>query len=278
MSQSVDGGTPIRPHISVSQLSLLRKCGIAYERRYINGEKIPPGIAAHIGTGVHSGANINYAQKIETRTDLPVSDIVDASVSAMKDAVDVNGVVLDPGVSHDIQIGNAIDLTASLATYHAVHVSKRHQPVMTEQRFTIPLPGGKDLLGIIDLVAEQGENGHKLVDLKTTRKAKSQREADTSLQLTAYSLGAKRLTGDLPKLIQLEVLVHSEKGVREQVFDTQRGPEDFKILAAHLNAAEKVIRSGAFTPAAEGSWYCSVRWCGYASTCPFFKGDADGTV
>ena len=43
-------------HISPSMLGLFCRCQEAFRRRYIEGIKLPPGIAACIGTGMHKGA------------------------------------------------------------------------------------------------------------------------------------------------------------------------------------------------------------------------------
>lgn len=40
-------------YLSVSQLDTFTRCGEQFRRRFMEGECIPPGIAARIGSGVH---------------------------------------------------------------------------------------------------------------------------------------------------------------------------------------------------------------------------------
>lgn len=42
--------------IHQSQIEMLTKCAMQYEHRYVNGIRVPPGIAVHSGTGVHVAA------------------------------------------------------------------------------------------------------------------------------------------------------------------------------------------------------------------------------
>ena len=72
---------PRKPHLSPSSLEMYAKCGEQFRRRYIEGDKIPPGVSMLRGTGVHAGVEANMRQKIDTYRDLPVSDVVDAAVA-----------------------------------------------------------------------------------------------------------------------------------------------------------------------------------------------------
>ena len=60
------------PHISVSALEMHQRCPKQYEFRYVEGMKIPPGIALIRGKAFHSGVAHNYKQKIESAKDLPL--------------------------------------------------------------------------------------------------------------------------------------------------------------------------------------------------------------
>lgn len=55
-----------KKHLSISQINMLGRCGEQYRRRYIEGEKIPPGIAALVGRGVDDSVTINLQNKIDT--------------------------------------------------------------------------------------------------------------------------------------------------------------------------------------------------------------------
>jgi hypothetical protein len=212
------------------------------------------------GTGVHAGAEVNFRQKIETRIDLPPDDIVDASVDGFDRAL-AGGVEIGPD---DETPDQARDWVAKLARLYADDVAPLYQPRFVEQQVRIELPGSHDMVGILDMADDAG----RVVDLKTTSKAKSQAEADSSPQLTFYAAAHKVLTGSIASEVRLEVLVKS-KAPKRVMLASRRGPADFAALANRINAATSAIAAGAFLPAEPGSWMCSPKWCGYYRTCPY---------
>ena len=258
-----------RPHVSPSQLNTYLRCPEAWRRRYIENEIIPPGFAAHAGSGVHEAAQENFTQKIDSHADMKPSDFLDRAVAAFEASINESGVRAEDGVDVDKQHGWAVDRTAALALQHASEIAPQYQPKVVEHEFRIELPKlTHDIIGFIDLVDDQD----RLVDFKTTGRAKSQREADESLQLTTYAAAMHR-EGIAASDIVLDVSVFKAKTqeVTHQTFSTQRGPADYQRLASTIQAVVGGINAGSFPPAAPGVWWCSERFCGYAKTCPFFK-------
>lgn len=249
-----------KPYLSPSQIDMYLRCGESYRRRYIEGERIPPGVAMLQGTGVHAGAEVNFRQKVDTHSDLPFRDIVDAAVDGFDRSL-LGGYVIDPeGPAPD----EARDQVATLAMLYADEVAPEYQPVHVEQAVKIELPGAYDMLGVIDLADDHG----RVVDIKTTGKAKSQNECDTSAQLTFYAAAHRVLTGELASEVRLEVLVKTKRPKRVMLAST-RGQEHFVSLANKINAVSAGIQAGVFLPAEPGSWMCSPKFCGYYHTCPF---------
>lgn len=251
-----------KPYLSPTQLETYLRCGEAYRRRYVEGERIPPGIVALQGTGVHVGAEVNFRQKIATGTDLPVRDIVDASVDGF-DRQLVEGWSVDP---EGPSVGDARDEVASLATVLAREVCPEYQPTHVEQTVKIELPGSHDMLGVIDLAADG-----RVVDLKTTSKVWSQDTIDRSPQVTFYAAAHRLLTGEIAQEVVIENLVKTKKPKRVKLTST-RDTKDFAALAARINAVSAGINAGVFVPAESGSWMCSRRWCGYFDSCPYVNG------
>ncbi len=258
-----------RPHVSPTQIELIAKCPEAYRRRYIEGEIIPPGIAALKGTGVHAGAAHNFTQKIETFTDLPKAEIAEAAVTAYEAATHDSYQLTDEERARGkkIVLAEAKDQIALLAEIHAEQQAPDYQPRFVEQRVTIPLPGAShDLLGIIDLTDDQD----RVTDFKTAGKKKPQEDADGSVQLTVYAAAHKVLTGVLPKEVRLDVLTTTKSPAR-QVLRSSRDMVDFGSLAARINTMLKLIDAGIFPPTTPGAWWCGAKWCGYYSTCPYVQ-------
>lgn len=256
-----------REHWSPSSLDMLFTCPESFRRRYIEGDKIPPGIAMIRGTAVHGAANVNFSQKIETHEDLSVSDIKDAAAAGFEAEL-AGGYLLtsdEEGQGAKNVLGAAKDQAVMMAECHAVQQAPQYQPAMVEQGFNIALPGDRDLLGYIDMADVDGV----VVDLKTASKKKSQADADNSLQLTAYAAGYRALTGEPPSDLRLETIIQTKKACVRDVVSTDRTDADFEALAERINAAEQLLQAGVFLPAPVGSWKCSPRWCGYFSTCRF---------
>jgi len=244
------------------------RCGEQYRRRYIEGEKIPPAIAMLKGSGVHRGAEHNYRQKMTTREDLAVKEIVDAAVAGFEAEVG-KGYILsdDERTEGDEKVrGKATDGVVSLTTLYAEKVSPTIQPVLVEEKIELEIPGADHtLLGILDVADESGW----VRDLKTTGKKKMQSEADTSMQLTTYWLAYLAKMGKPPAGVALDVLV--EKKVPEaQRLESHRDASDVAVLAELFKAVETMLKTGTFTPNTQG-WWCSKKMCGYAAMCKFFN-------
>jgi hypothetical protein len=259
---------------------MLGRCGEQYRRVYEEGERLPPGISLLKGSGLHGGAEVNFRQKIETHQDLKVRDIVDAAVAAYDEEL-ANGVALTPAEESrgpGLVIAEGRDDVAEMATVHAREQAPQYQPVAVEQRIELVLPG-KPIVGYVDLVAARPDAPERadglrpvtVVDLKTSGKAKGQREADASTQLTVYAAAAPTL-GAVAEELRLDTLVQTKTRTTRQMIQTTRGPEDFEALAARLNAFHAAVAAGAYVPASPLSWWCSPRWCGFFRTCPYVIG------
>jgi hypothetical protein len=245
---------------------MIARCPAAYERRYINGEIIPPGIEAIKGTGVHGGAAVNFKQKIETHRDLPPGQIIDAAVASFEGASRAGFTLTDEesSVGPSRILGQAKDHVVTLARLLSTFVHE-YQPTFVEQSVRLELPGAShDLLGVLDLADDQ----KRVTDFKTAAKAKSQAEVDSSIQLTYYAAAHRILTGTLPDIVQFEILVKKREPERVTI-RSRRDARDFAALANRINAVLAQIQSGIFPPASPGSWWCSRKWCGFHATCPF---------
>jgi hypothetical protein len=260
-----------KPHLSPTQLEMIAKCPEAYRRRYVEGEKIPPGIAMAIGSGFHVGAETNFRQKIESYVDLTPRQIEEAAVAGYETSIagGISFTTDEVGQGAANVIGAAKRDLADMAFEHAKKQAPDYQPVMVEQPVKIELPGPRDLLMVIDIFDDQG----RVTDFKTARKSKKQADADTSIQLTGYAAAVKALTGEAPAESRLDTVIISPKKISRQVLSTQHGDGDFVALANRINAVNGLIQSGNFPPASPGAWNCSQKWCGFFSTCRFVNSE-----
>ncbi len=247
---------------------MLAGCGQQFAFRYIDGIREPGSLAKAKGSAIHGAAQSNFSQKINSDTDIPLSEFRD--LAAERFEVETHSAMLFTPGEESVGIRKSVaqqkDSTVKLAEFYHTTISPDYKPQATEQEFSIELPSaGTTLVGVIDLVDVFDE----IIDHKTSKRAKSQNDADSSLQLTTYA-AARTKEGRPPPSITLDTAVQTPGGkTYRNKLKTTRGPDDFNALAARIVAAEKVIKSGAFMPAPAKAWWCSAEWCGFWTQCPF---------
>lgn len=257
-----------KPHYSPSQAESFARCPEAYRRRYLDGDRIPPGIRAISGKGVHGGAQINFSQKIKSHVDMTLDDIIDAAVYVYESEIETQNVVLNRDeLSRGVKrvLAEAKDETARLASAHAKLQAPEYQPVHVEREHRIIIPGSThDLLGIIDM-----EDDRDIVtDWKMSSKRFTEQDVASSVQLTYYAAAHHIHTGRPAREVRLDAIIKNKEPVR-QVIAARRSTPDYIALKNRLNAQLAAIAAGNFPPASTGSWWCSPKWCGYYSTCPY---------
>lgn len=255
---------------------MFSKCGEQYRRRYIERHIIPPTVALLRGGAVHTGAEVNWKAKIESHENLPESDIVDASVASFDAKIKADGILLskeEESVGQKKVVGVARDSVARLGRLFRNSVAPLYQPLKVEEQVLIPVPqASHDIKCILDLIPDDGG----LQDLKTSKKKGLQADWDKSAQFTFYAIAYKRLMGERPQHIAIDQLIDTGKGEpRHEPFKTTRTDGDFNALAARINTFLAALKTGVFTPAPTGCWWCSSMWCGYARTCPYYNSERD---
>jgi hypothetical protein len=250
--------------ITQSMLGMFLRCPHQFERRYLRGEIIPPGIAARRGSATHKAVQLNHEQKLHSQADLPLEDLQDAArdhyVSLIKD----DGVFIpkEQLPDKDRLLAAGLDAAVRLTTLYREALAPAIQPLLVEERLTcevgLPLP----LQGTIDVLTTD----QWLPDLKTADKSKGPKDADYSLQLTFYAGLVAHQTGTWPHRISLEVLVNN-KEPKLQSLPTTRGPEDWTNLLHRVHLMVAQIEAGLFPPCDPSAWICSPNWCGYFWTC-----------
>lgn len=259
-----------KPHISPSQLDMYFRCGEQYRRRYVNQEKLPPGIALIKGSSVHVAAEANHKQKIESHEDLPVDDLKEIAASEFENRYRTDGLMMteeERGVGLRNILGGGKDSAVKLTGVYAERIAPTIQPAFVEEWVRIPLLGyTHDLNGRIDVIDDRGA----VRDLKTASARKNQAEVDNSDQLTYYHVAVEKLTGKPPAKVQLDVVIETRAGkLDSQVLESTRDHNDRQVLANKLGAMLQGIKAEVFLPATPGHWCCSPKFCGYWQTCPY---------
>lgn len=257
-----------KPQLHVTAIDMFHFCGEQFRRRYIEGEKIPPGVAAIVGKGTDASVTRNLQSKIDTGKLLGVNEVKDIARDAFEKGWS-DGVRLDDDEAKSgirKTKGDAVDKTVRLSTLHAEVKAKEIKPVRVQRSFSLELKGfPTDLVGTIDI-----QEKYRIRDTKTTGKTPAQDVADKSTQLTAYMMASKVLDGQAPKEGVLDFLVDL-KTPKAVSISTTRDDNDFKILLRRLENMLQAIDKGIFLAATPRDPMCSAKYCGFHSTCRYIN-------
>lgn len=260
-----------KPQLHYSGLDLLSKCGVAFERRYVLGERMPATSHIHVGKGVDQSANRNLSSKIETATLLPVAQVLDVARDAVRASIEKEGLALTPdeqGMTEAAAADGAVDKAVRLARAHAEKLAPKLHPQRVQAEWSLEIPGFPfDIVGTRDLDETDGT----VRDLKTSKKSPNKNAAEVSDQLTLYSLAKYTIDKAMPPAVALDTIVDLKTGIKIDTKLSTRDKVDFTVMLNRLENAAVVLDKGAFTPARQSDWWCSLAWCPYAQTCRFFR-------
>jgi hypothetical protein len=253
-------------YISQSSFGMFLRCPQQFERRYVNGEIIPPGIAARRGSATHKAAQINHEQKLTSKKDLPTDALQDAARDHYVKLVKEEGVFIpkDRVSEKNALLAGGLDAATRLTKLYHEALAPSIQPALVEQKLSIDAGLSLPIAGIVDVLTDT----NWLPDLKTADKSKGASEAENSLQLTFYAGIVANHTGKWPEKISLEILVNN-KEPKLQSLPTTRGPDDWANLMLRLQLFCAQLEIGIFPPCDPGAWICSPQWCGYFWTCKY---------
>ncbi len=242
--------------IHQSSLNTMLRCGEQFRRRYIEGEIIPPGIAAGRGTGLHFANKVNLRQKIVSGVDLPLSDIKDAArdgfVHAFRDGVYIPK---DKLSEKETLMNDGLEDSLRCSEVYLDKVAPEIMPRSVEEPFNVDIGLELPLAGTIDI-----ERSAKVDDLKTAAKKWQEGQIEKEIQPVLYSLAHEKLTGLRPVFKYHIMICRRGKDGRATSADYQA--QDIKAtdgMYQSLIYKAKVfidsIQKGVFMPANPTSWW-----------------------
>jgi hypothetical protein len=260
--------------IHQSDITAFFLCGEAFRRSRIEGEKMPVGIGAKIGQGLHKAAQVNGDKKIITQRDEPLDVLTDAARDGYNQSLADEGLFLAPedrsGAQKIVDEGQAqaIQLTKVYRDKFAPTV----QPVAVEKSFTIiindlPLP----IKGRYDMYGYDAAGETTLVDYKTGKMRMQQDTADSADQLSVYARAVKDYTGEYPASVSFEQFL-TQKTNKYNKIRTKRDDSNFAIVIEKIKQMLAMIDAGIFLPAVQGVagyWKCSSKLCAYWWSCRY---------
>lgn len=236
------------------------KCGKKYEFRYILGIRMPAPHYFTVGRAVDAGINTNFVQKIETKTDLPVSDVLDAVATEFdREAKETEWKDADQGEEKDSAIACAKILHEEIAP--------KIQPATVQEKFILETDGGYALGGTMDLTTVDDF----VRDTKTSAK-KNAYGIHGELQPAMYDFAFEALRGRPANGFGFDIAIKT-KTPAVQVVEARVTQQDRAWFFETVSAVHKAIQAGIFLPASSKAWWCSAGQCEYYFMC---KGKKSG--
>lgn len=259
--------------IHQSSLNMALKCGEQFRRRYMEGEIIPPGIAALRGSGTHKAVEVNFTQKIESHKDLPLVDLKDAASDAYKNKAKSGGIYLPkeelPQKNKILDVGLE-DTLRCIECFHK-DIAPKIQPLAAEERINgidvgLPLP--------LSIKIDYWERAHKLGDLKTSYKKWAKGQIHQEIQPILYSLGYLVTFGKNPSFrYDIAIARRGKEGnptsIEADEQEMTATNQDYSALYAKMESLIEMLTTGTFIPCNRNNWWCDPKWCGYFYTCKY---------
>jgi len=237
-------------------------CPAAYYQRYILGRKVPPGIALHMGTGLHAAADVNFTQKMATREDLPRDVFEDAAEQEFNRRLKDEGVLLskeDAGRA-TLYLEECKVKTIQMAGVLHDDVAPDVQPIAVERdiEFTRDATPGIVYAGRLDVLDET----HDVIDVKSSKARWGAGKAEEQDQPVFYLPGARETLGTKSEEFVYHIVTKA-KTPTHQVVRTTRDESDLVALEERAKTMKAMRDAGLFPPCDPGSWRCRPLYCAY---------------
>jgi CRISPR/Cas system-associated exonuclease Cas4 (RecB family) len=242
--------------LSGTSLQTFLRCGHQWYLANIVQLKSPPNVRMVLGIAAHSAVEHNMAQKIVTKADVSVEEMVDVFSDNFDGAVDA--------VEDDEDHGKAKDDGIGLVKLHRREVSPLIQPIWVEEAGQLEI-NDIPYAWTVDIVDDKG----RIRDTKTKMRKPTLEE--NMLQMTGYALGYRERTGLTESDVVIDGLVRTK--VPQYVplyYGGSVNDERIDAFASALGSVAEAINVGSFPPNGLNNGACS--WCGYASVCKYRKG------
>jgi len=256
---------------------MLSRCGVQFQRRYGARFKIwheeeikPPGVAAVIGSAVHSSVERNLRYKIASGTMIPLEEAEQTARDSFLQRANQGGLHL-AGFDKPLDelVGEGEDWSVKLAKLHLLKVAQNVNPLDVEVSGVIVLENMPvDLSYRMDIV-EDGRIG----DTKTAAR-KPMATPEESFQFCFYAM-AYFVEHEKWPAIFADYLMKYKNPIAKR-FEAQTD-EKWQIPVKNrvTRAVELIeaVKEGkqAMTPAQPDDWCCTARYCGYHADCPFWS-------
>lgn len=259
--------------LSPSRTNDFLTCPLLFRFRSI--DRIPElsSAAALRGTLVHTtleklfdlpagDRNVAQARVLLTAAWIALSDEDPDSAGVLRNEL---GLDADRGPA-DIAEQILVKVLPLLDTYFALEDPKRLEPHAREFAVSADIAEQFTIRGFVDRIDRTPGGDIRIVDYKTGKAPGARFEAKAMFQMRFYALAWWRMTGDIPRLLQLMYLGSSDI-LKYEPNEADLLATESKILAVR-SAINEAARSGTFAPTT--SKLCD--WCAHRALCPAWGG------
>jgi putative RecB family exonuclease len=260
-----DGRDPLtddagRLRLSFTRIDTFEQCPRRFRYQYVDALPSRPAPQLSFGSSVHAVLEWLFDRKH------PVLPSVEETLDALKQRWESTGYV---DVPREQQLEAYAHARQVVSDFHArVAAVGFRLPAATEQWFELPFPDQVVVVGAIDRVDVDPDGSLRVLDYKTSRRARTRGQVARSLQLAIYALAARELYGRLPATVALDFVV---PGLTVEI------PVDELDLAdVPRRVAEVARRVRAREDAPTPNRLCD--WCDFRDLCPAWEGDGEATL
>lgn len=284
MRLAVDGleGLPFS-HLSASSIDKLWKCPEQFRREQILKEPTSASGKMLFGSAFGKAAEHLFTAKMESHEDLLVDAVRDVTGEAFNTVLaeergkrEILWHELTPNKVQQGVICAMVGTDANPAGYLQVFAPEV-QPVAVERTFNVVTSSGVKVTGRIDVESDRG----RVIDIKTSSKAKTQADLDKDNQATVY-MWAREMEGNPATDFAWHVVKQNltKPGLQEVVGTRSAAKvarfESFvdMTVATIRRYLEDYGEDSPWPPAPALAWWCSPTACGLWSSCPWRGGSA----
>ena len=244
-----------KPHLSHSSINSYMECGLYYKFSKI--DKLKPQFVADnlvYGITVHRVLADFHQERLIGKL-LSADDLCDLFGQYWRDAAQDNESIRY--TKSNTYSGILSQGKALLTAYHRHLPKERYSIVAIEEPFSINLEGLEvPIIGVMDLVEEDGDGTIIITENKTSGRAYSNSQIDQNLQLTVYQIAA-RLNGyrDREILLRIHCLIKTKVPTFKSYY-TYRSLLDEHRAVRKIKKAWDGIQKEVFIPN-DTSWKCA---------------------
>ncbi len=253
-----------QPHsLSATAINEFLECGLAYKLRRV--DKVEPEYnpaTLLFGSAIHQ-ALADYYHAKQNRHTLSEENLQERFASYWhKQTQNNSDIQYKAKEDYETLLQKGKDI---LAMFHQSIPEEPFKILGIEVPFKMEIEGlPVPVIGIYDLLLQDPSGQIIIVDHKTSGRAYSPVDIDQSLQLTVYSMAARRNGfAHSEILLRLDTLIKTKKPRLEQYY-TVRTPDDERRMINTIFHVWNAIEKGVFIPH-PSSWKCG--YCSFKNHC-----------